>query len=747
MLLQFKKINKRVLVAFAIITFFVSGLFFQPITPASAQEEESTEVSSVPTPVDVQSDKGTNGPSTAVTTYNGNDLEKGIFELTSFLGSAVFFIGGQILNVSAGVFTIHMADTSDFFGITNAIGSLWSVVRDLFNLLFIFGLIFIGFKIILGLDDSGAKRMLGSIVIAALLINFSLYVAQLAVDFSNVLSYQISNLLSDSKQEEMFGSSYPKISQEFVNLSGISEMTTSQEGMDALSASDLFFGGIAGVAKAFVLGLLFLVFYMILGFVFAAGGIMLFTRFIALIVLMIFSPLMFIGMVFPFFKNLGSDWKKYFVGQLLVGPAYLFMIYISLRTLDGMNRLGGNLGLVEFIFSLMIVAAMAMASLIVAKKSGAFGASQAINIGKGIGKQMRGFVGNATVGVVGRNTFGRLGDAYNRRLEKEGVSDKSLRRNMASSLAGRKYGGSYSRVDARSSEEKAGQKKARYNQIQGINTAIKGTDQIAKERAITGANNEQIIELLGQHKSGSTEYESIVKHMSSGQFDAVMKAKPEELNDTDKVNIANTKNLSTQKVLQEAALKKAKEAENYAGPKDLTSADAEQKNELLKTGIRDASEAQLKILGAEQIVSHAGNLKQSQFDDIIKSKDYTETEKENIKGAREKQQKDAFDKNPEAFIQPLKGKDIAKLPKGILTDNKAIPHLNSDAISSIVDEQTLTPKERVVVAQNIVNGVMSVDRAGNTTMLKGNQGAIDFLRNNPKGRHFAAGADIGKSGN
>ena len=79
-----------------------------------------------------------------------------------------------------------------------------------------------------------------------------------------------------------------------------------------------------------------MIFMTIAAFVFAAGGILLTVRFIMLIVFMIFSPLMFLGWIFPKFQNYSSDWWKKFLGYAFFAPAYTFLIFFLYKFFAGM---------------------------------------------------------------------------------------------------------------------------------------------------------------------------------------------------------------------------------------------------------------------------------------------------------------------------------------------------------------------------------------------------------------------------
>jgi len=66
----------------------------------------------------------------------------------------------------------------------------WGIVRDICNLFFIFILLYIAFKVVLGLGSgkSDPKSLIINVIIIGLLINFSLFATRLIIDASNILS-------------------------------------------------------------------------------------------------------------------------------------------------------------------------------------------------------------------------------------------------------------------------------------------------------------------------------------------------------------------------------------------------------------------------------------------------------------------------------------------------------------------------------------------------------------------------------
>ena len=645
-----------------LITCFVLGFFaLQSPSIAGAQATSSvsgTEARESGENVDPAAEIGFTAPA------------KFVYEALTGIGSWVTWFGGLLLDVSLSWFVWGMAETTTYFHLNDVINTVWALVRDLFNLLFIFGFIYIGFQLILGADDNGSKRTLGTLIVAALLINFSLYAAQVVVDFGNIAAIEISGHFSAASNSEVMGRP----------LSNINELST---GVEEVPSSGI------GIGQALVIGLTVALMLIVLGFVFAAGAVLMMVRYFYLIFLMMFSPLMVLGFVLPQFRSKSSEWWNTLFKQVLIGPAYLFMLYISLLALQAFSSAPSNQSITTFIMMSLMVSGFAWASLIVAQKIGALGASQAIGFGQGIGKKVRGGV----TGLVGRNTIGRMADSYSRRLEERGVSDKSWRRSAASSLAGNKFGGSYSRSDARSSDEKAAQKGARRAQVQKINSAISAggspaatRDQIIKmEEAITGASNDQLIEMLGKHKEDSIEYKKIVENMSASQFDAVMKAKPEELDDKAKEKLAEKRGAHVTAAV--------------TGTGGI--------------GIKNADESQLKMLGEEAITNNILELKQSQFDKIMDSKDYTATQKDRFKKARKDGLINEFGtgvtgtgvaegSKAATFFATYGGNDkaVAKLPEEILKSPEAAEHLRSSALRQMLHDG-LDVNTRALIRANI----------------------------------------------
>lgn len=322
------------------------------------------------------------------------------------------FVGlaGWLLNVGVTDYVVGFGTSFLETGVGVAVDTLWIAVRDIFNISFIFGLVFIGFKMILDSDDSGTRRWLVHLILAAILVNFSLYFTKFIVDFSNIMATQIANTFPTT-------SGIIDVSGAFMGSLGITSI---------LKAPELTATG--NGAWGYIFGTMILFIVMI--FVFAAGGLMLLIRYVSLCLYMVLSPLMFIGWVFPQLQSYTDKYWREFLGKAFFAPIYLLLIYFSYYVVTAFvagNRLKGkNPDFAEAIsgdgvtvidkfgqtFPPFIIACIFLiASIVVASKLGADGADTAMNLGKNLTGKAKGFVKSTTIGgtkFVASQTAGRV---------------------------------------------------------------------------------------------------------------------------------------------------------------------------------------------------------------------------------------------------------------------------------------------------------------------------------------------------
>lgn len=329
------------------------------------------------------------------------------YTLFVFIGTVILTFGGSFLDWSVRFLIVEMGDWFTGTGgvgdanLSGTVAAGWTLIRDVLNLAFIFGLVWIGIKTILNSEDSGTRRALGYLIAAALLINFSLLITQVIIDFSNLLAAQIYAQLDAAGGGD--DSLTMPITSSFLNSLGLTSI---------LGSSPMAFGEVGGFLKAIVTGLMVMIFFSIAGLIFALGSILVITRFIALTFYMIFSPLMFIGWILPQFQDTASKWWKGFFKYVWFGPIFLFLIYLSAAMTQNISAaigIGGfadyadsgefDAGLVETVLMFAIAMGLLFASLKIADKLSIAG-------------------GKLTVGIAYRNTVGRGADYLRKTYEK-----------------------------------------------------------------------------------------------------------------------------------------------------------------------------------------------------------------------------------------------------------------------------------------------------------------------------------------
>ena len=392
------------------------------------------------------------------------------------------YYGGMLLNYAIMDFVVGFGKIFNDSGLGFAVNNLWSIIRDLFNLTFIFGLVYIGFKMILDSSNSSARRLLVNIFLAALLVNFSLYFAKFVVDFSNIAASQIAAASVFKMHSDISGTDEFAVSNRFMDLFGLSE-AFSPDGTT-------FTGNGSGFGYIFFTFIL----YMVTGFVFFAGGVLLIIRFVVLIFYIILSPVMFIGWVFPSFASYSSQYWRAFLGRAFFAPAYLLMLFISMKVFtefgalrtSGINTIlaptngapsGTDFGTTLPYFIIMCV--FLLGSIMVANKMGAEGASMSLSVGHRGRRAFQAGMGAVTLGLLARGAqstvgagassvrnsqqfknfaakYDRLGRAANKALQKTSESSFDARNVVGNGEAGKGLKGGYAAAQRQREKERKG---------------------------------------------------------------------------------------------------------------------------------------------------------------------------------------------------------------------------------------------------------------------------------------------------
>lgn len=657
--------------------------------------------------------------------------------LDSLYGFIVIFGGklvgwsGKLLNWAIGDFVIGFGDVYLTWGVGVAVEKGWEIIRDVLNISFIFGIVYIGIRLIFDADDSSAKRSLGYLLAAALLINFSLFISKFVVDFSNSLAAVIYNTGLVDAQEDLASS--------FINILGLS--TVIDNGSGTLTVGSEVSGGLAIIFGTFI-------FMLLATYALAAGAFLIFIRGIALIFFMIFSPIMFLGWIFPQFRTFTSKYWSMFLSNAFMAPAYIFCIYLTFTIMDGFKyqirttgqgsmgdlfseSYAGNVnGLVVFTLAI----GMMLASISVAKRMGAFGGGLVVSVGNTMRKSGQGFIGRNTVGraasglgnINDKMEGSRTGRNFKRALSVAslGTLDERSRRNIVNTGKSAKFGSSYSYEDNKklASEISTTRAQGTLNSTvaRGLRSNASDTDKIALEREVSGANQSQLISLLSKYKSSSPEYGRIVQAMSHNQVTKLLDAKSDEFDDGAKSTLAKVRGVEVSKRLTNAH-NHIQEALPKATTEDLVAMGYE----TMKNNAFFLTAKQMEELKGKLTPTEYANIEKERNDKIEQT-----FANPNNRGAIFKKPKWNSASNRVEYNDLKKDSEIAKLPAKILVEVGSLQFMNPKVLDEILRNDLLDSSQRNTIRSNISTLHSQANPPTNIRSLH------DWLNSTPAGRSF-----------
>jgi hypothetical protein len=320
---------------------------------------------------------------------------------------------------------------------SNPVKASWEIFRNIANVGIIFTILFIAIKTILRSSGYDGKVLLGRVIIAALLINFSFLFGAIVVDVSNEMSLEIykkvakvTNGGQDSDRAELGSFMFEKASpsffqsaiakdtdpntEEFFNKSfegqGQGNSFTNALRSAALWTTNLSLGFIMGtVANLVLAAVLFMAIFTI------------YARVIVILILLVVSPIAFAAMILPNTQKISKEWWESLIGQSFFLPAFLLFILVGLKIVEklpeqeGVVTSASQLQLTSLasyaaiftphVFKYIMVIGLFVAALMAAKKVQSMGSAAVGKISTSITNATGGAVSSAGA-FIGRNTVG-----------------------------------------------------------------------------------------------------------------------------------------------------------------------------------------------------------------------------------------------------------------------------------------------------------------------------------------------------
>lgn len=281
-----------------------------------------------------------------------------------------------IMVVTANLFNLVAAMTlSSGMYQSTFIQTIWVVVRDLANIFFILILLYAAMQIILDLGHGSSKKIVASVILIALLVNFSLFFTKVVIDSSNIAALIFYNRIdttntnynpirSDTGEKDMAGALVSKFK---INnfFSGDLIKDLKKDPLVKIADEDK-------LSPYMTMGMMMvygLVAYA-LCYSFFMVAMALFGRMLNLMMLMIISPVAFVTKSIPSLskkENMGFDsWLANLLQTAFMATIFMFILYMVATILKAEifnvginpNNQGAAATLVKLFMPAILIAAL-----------------------------------------------------------------------------------------------------------------------------------------------------------------------------------------------------------------------------------------------------------------------------------------------------------------------------------------------------------------------------------------------------
>jgi len=348
--------------------------------------------------------------------------------LADFIANAIaytltytfLYVGNAIVQLSIVVLNFILSEnfiTWSYTGLDNPIVNTgWTLTRDLTNMGFVIILVYIGLSTALRLGDQNAKKALPTLILIALLINFTPVILGVVVDASNI----IMNFFLGK-------------------LDGLHLVGTALDSQRLVITETLKRGGvILSMGSAVFETIMLVVFDLLMAVVIFLFAAIFAMRYVAIWILVILSPLAFAAYILPSTRSTYNQWWRQFTQWCIIGIVCAFFLYLGNHILVQAPKIIGAAPSaqwwefvlpVELVRNLMpygIALSFLVFGFFFSLSTSAMGASGIISaVQKGVrttGKLSRQFAERRAVGPAAGTAAKGIGAAaaWTRRLEEKG---------------------------------------------------------------------------------------------------------------------------------------------------------------------------------------------------------------------------------------------------------------------------------------------------------------------------------------
>lgn len=298
------------------------------------------------------------------------------------------------------------------------------------NLGFVLAIIIIAFATIFRVQSYAIKQTLWKLIVAALLVNFSLTIAGAFISVSDVLTNSFLSQIKGGIGTGLAGILEPQI------LAKVNDNASTLEKIGSFFTSTYWL--------KYLVSLFFVViFSFMLVLIFVYLFIMFLIRDIALALLLIIMPIVWLAWIFPGTAKHWQKWWSEFIRWLLFGPIALFFIALVVNTGNQLNKLSANIasqdtvnninkafqknlllepGFFAHVGQIFIVGGLLVAGVMVANSLGLWGSKAVYGGVQNAGKMFGGWVGRKGL-QYGTSPLRRKGAEEGAKSWSEGIQD------------------------------------------------------------------------------------------------------------------------------------------------------------------------------------------------------------------------------------------------------------------------------------------------------------------------------------
>ncbi|MDE1919336.1 MAG: hypothetical protein KGH56_01420 [Patescibacteria group bacterium] len=268
--------------------------------------------------------------------FGSSSLNDAIAYMFSLLMTLFAWLLGVAMVVLDGTVYYTVVTMGNYINNLSAIGVAWRIFRDIGNIALIFGFLAIGITTIMDVEWYGGRfKMLPMLLVAAVFLNFSLFMTEAVIDAGNLFATQFYTQINGGIPA---GSKFASTG---VLHETISNKIMSQLGLQTLYGDALTDSGLFKAGNTTLIGLLGILLFIVAAFVMFSLSFILIARFVYLIYLIIISPLGFAGFAIPQLEATSKRWMHDLFDQTLTAPILLLLLYIALAVITDVNFISG----------------------------------------------------------------------------------------------------------------------------------------------------------------------------------------------------------------------------------------------------------------------------------------------------------------------------------------------------------------------------------------------------------------------